>query len=121
MPKPPIPSQNGIKLALTQYLTHDLPSVLLSLALLLGGIWLLSLRIPGWSLFFGLIIIPIGTALTIFTLDEIARNVIIPSDFKSVRCNVCGKTTYARESKKDVICWRCREDISEKILEEAKA
>lgn len=118
MPKLPVPSQNGTKLALTQYFTHDLPSIFLSLALFLGGIWLLSLRVPGWSLLFGLILIPIGAVLTIYTLDDIARNIIIPSGFKPVRCNVCGKTTYAKEGDEDVICARCREDITEKILEE---
>lgn len=120
MLKPPVLSQNGIKLALTQYFTYDLPSIFLSLALFLGGIWLLSLRIPGWSLLLGLIITPVGFALTIYTLDDIARNIIIPSGFKPARCNVCGKITYTREPKEDVICWRCREDITEKILEESK-
>lgn len=107
-------------LAFTKLFTHDLPCILLSLALFFGGIWLLSLRIPGWSLFFGLMITPIGFVFVVFTLDEVARNVIIPSPFRPARCNVCGKMTYAREGKEDVICGRCREDISEKILEEAK-
>jgi len=107
-------------LAFTKLFTHDLPCIFLSLALFLGGIWFLSLRIPGWSLFFGLIITPMGFAFTVFTLDEVARNVIIPSPFRPVRCNVCGKTTYTREDEEEVICGRCRKDISKKILEEAK-
>ncbi|MBU3956753.1 hypothetical protein KKI19_00530 [Patescibacteria group bacterium] len=106
------------KRALIQFIISDLPSIFLSLALFLGGIWLLSLRIPGWSLFFGLIITPLGIVFTIYTLDDIARNVVAPPPFKPVRCNVCGKITYAKEDEKDVICWRCREDITEKILEE---
>ena len=93
---------------------------ILSLSLFGGGIAILFARIPGWSLFFGLILIPLGTAFTIFTLDEVARNLIVPPPYKSVKRKVCGKSTYAKESEedKDVICGRCREDISEKILEE---
>lgn len=91
---------------------------LLSLSLLFAGIALLFTKVPGWSLFFGLILIPTGTALTIFTLDEVARSMIVPPPFKAVKCKVCGKITYARQDEEDVICGRCREDISEKILEE---
>lgn len=102
----------------SKFLIKDLPSIILSLSLFFGGIWLLSLRIPGWSLFFGLIATPLGLVFTIYTLDDVARNVITPSLFKAAKCNVCGKTTYAKEDEEDVICWRCRENISEKLLEE---
>lgn len=91
---------------------------ILSLSLFGGGIAILFARIPGWSLFFGLIITPLGTIFTILTLDEVARNLVAPPPFHPVRCNVCGKSTYAKEGEEDVICGRCREDISEKILEE---
>lgn len=100
-------------------LTRSLLLCLLSLSLFFGGIAILFARISGWSLFFGLIIIPTGFVLTIFTLDEVARSLVIPPPFKPVKCKVCGKITYAKEDEEDVICARCREDISEKILEEA--
>ena len=99
-------------------LTKQVLTVILSLALFFGGIILLLAKIPGWSLFFGLILIPLGTMFTIFTLDEVARNLVVPPPFKPVKCNVCGKITYASESEEEVICGRCRKDISEKILEE---
>ena len=99
-------------------LSKQFLTVILSLSLFFGGIILLLAKIPGWSLFFGLILIPLGTAFTIFTLDEVARNLIVPPPYKSVKCKVCGKSTYAKESEEDVICGRCREDISEKLLEE---
>lgn len=91
---------------------------ILSLSLFGGGIAILFARIPGWSLFFGLIIVPIGFVLTILTVDEVARSLVAPPPFKPVKCNVCGKITYAEEGKEDVVCGRCRKDISEKLLEE---
>ena len=94
--------------------------VILSLSLFFGGIVILISRIPGWSLFFGLIITPLGTIFTVLTLDEVARNLVVPPPFKPVKCHVCGKITYAKEDEKDVICGRCRKDISEKLLEEIK-
>ncbi len=115
-------TKNGIKQAFTHLLASDLPCIILSLGLFLGGIWLLSLKIPGWSLFFGLIITPVGFALTVYTLDDVARIVVAPPPFKSVRCDVCGKKTFAREEAQDVICHRCREDITKEVLKEkAKA
>ena len=101
-----------------QFLIRDVPSIILSLALFLGGIWLLSLRIPGWSLFFGLIFTPMGAAFIVFTLDRVARNRIAPPLFKPVKCKVCGRRAYAKDDKKEVICHRCRQDISKGILEE---
>lgn len=118
MPKPLAQPSNAIKGLFSKFICKDLPCAVLSLALFLGGIWLLSLRIPGWSLFWGLIITPVGFAFTIFTLDEIARNTVAPPLFKPVKCNICGKITYAKEDDKDVVCNLCREDISEKILKE---
>jgi len=94
--------------------------VILSLSLFFGGIVILISRISGWSLLFGLIITPLGTIFTVLTLDEVARNLVVPPPFKPVKCHVCGKITYAEEGKEDVICGRCRKDISEKLLEEIK-
>lgn len=94
--------------------------VILSLSLFFGGIVILISRISGWSLFFGLIITPLGTIFTVLTLDEVARNLVVPPPFKPIKCHVCGKITYAEEGKEDVICGRCRKDISEKLLEEIK-
>lgn len=99
-------------------LSRNVLMTLLSLSLFLGGIAILFAKIPGWSLFWGLIIIPIGLALTVNTLDEVARTIVVPPPYKSVRCKVCGKFTYAKEGEEEVICGRCRKDISEKLLEE---
>ena len=110
--------KDGTKQVFVNFITRIAPSFFLSLVLFIGGIALIALRIPGWSLLWGLIILPIGFAFTIYTLDDVARNVVAPPPFKPVRCNVCGKITYAREGDKDVICNRCREDITEAILKE---
>lgn len=102
----------------TQFIIRDIPSMILSLALFLGGIWLLALRIPGWSLFFGLIFTPMGAAFMVFALDKVARNRIAPPLFKLVECKVCGRRTYTKDDEKEVICHRCRQDISKRILKE---
>lgn len=110
--------KNNLKAFLVEFIISDLPSIFLSLALLLGGIWILALRIPGWSLFWGLILTPMGAAFTIFTLDKVSRNRITPPLFGLVKCRVCGRKTYVKERETEAICGRCREDILKGILKE---
>lgn len=116
--KPPGHPKNNTQQSLVQFFISDLPCIILSLALFLGGIWVLSLRIPGWSLFFGLIITPLGLAFCIYTLDDVAKNMVAPPPFKPIKCNVCGKNTFAKEAEEDVICGKCRKDIQKEILKE---
>jgi len=120
MPESSIQSESTSKRALIEFVISDLPCIFISLALFFGGILLLSLRIQGWGLFFGIIAIPIGIAFTIYTLDKVARNVITPLPFVHTRCNICGKITFAREGETDVICGRCRRDIVEGVLKKLK-
>lgn len=118
MPNPLPYIKNGFHQVLIKFFIKDIPSVILSLSLFLGGVWLLSLRIPGWSLFFGLIIIPTGFAFVIYSLDSVAKNTVSPPNFKTTRCKVCGKTTFAKKDKKDAICSSCRESVTRGILKE---
>ncbi len=91
--------------------------VILSLSLFGGGIVILVSHIPVWSLFFGLMITPLGVVLTIFTLDEVARKLLIPPPFKLAKCTVCGKQTFAKEEKENVVCGLCREEEINELLE----
>ncbi len=92
--------------------------VILSLSLFFGGIVILLSHIPGWSLFFGLIITPLGVVLMIFTIDEVARKLFTPPPFKPVKCTVCGKLTFAKEEKEKVVCGFCREEEIDELLRE---
>lgn len=55
---------------------HAILSVVTSLSLFLGGIFLLTLRIPVWSLLLGLPSVQIGIVLIIFTFDRLSREEI---------------------------------------------
>lgn len=90
--------------------------VILSLSLFWGGIVILMAKISGWSLFFGLLIIPAGAVLTLFTIDEVAIKLLIPPTFKPTKCTVCGKTTFASEEKERVVCGLCREEETDELL-----
>src|SRR4030042_2739902 len=104
MPEPNDRPTSPNKREFNHFIFKDLPSILLSLGLLAAGIWLLSLRIPGWSLLFGLGTITIGTIMTIFTLDDVARNSIVPPFFKTIRCRICRKVTYTTQDHDEAIC-----------------
>lgn len=87
----------------------------LSLVLFVGGIVLLALRIPGWSLFLGLPAVQIGIVLLIFTFDEIARYRVGPESLKMISCSVCGEPTPAPSWQKEKICEKCQQKIAKKL------
>lgn len=96
---------------------HSL-NTFLSLAIFIGGIFIFLSRIPGWSLFLGLIFIPIGAVFIIFNIDEVARKIFAPPEYKMTKCSVCQKITFAKEREKNAICGYCREEEIDQLLKE---
>lgn len=94
--------------------------ILISLVLFAGGIALLALRIPGWSLILGLPAVQIGIIFLIFTFDEVARGKVGPDSLHMVRCSVCGKPTLAPYWQKEKICRACQKKIAQKLKKEKK-
>lgn len=92
--------------------------VLIPIVLLGGGLFLLSIRIAGWSIIFGLPMVTFGVVFLIYTYDELVTNVVRPIPQKTVSCSVCGKPTtklYPWQKDEDAICLSCREDIAKGI------
>lgn len=85
--------------------------VILSLSLFFGGITLLALRIPGWSLFLGLPATQIGIVFLIFTFDEVAKKKVGPDSLKIIYCSVCGEPTVTPIGQKEDICEECQKKI----------
>lgn len=109
-----------IKSRLSTLIIRELLMAVLSLALLTGGFLLLVSQTPGWSLLFSLILLPLGISLTIFTIDDVARKLFVPPQFRAVKCKVCGKATYSSEENDDAICGHCRENLTDEVLETNK-
>lgn len=96
----------------------QLVQLIVSLILFLGGIVILGLRIPGWSLFLGLPSIQIGLIFTIFTLDDLARNKIGPNSLQKISCSVCGKPNLVPHWQKVKKCRRCQEKMIKQLEKE---
>ena len=89
--------------------------VIIPIAFLTSGLVLLSLRIAGWSIIFGLPLIVFGTVFLVYTYDEVVSKTVKPIPDKIVECSVCGKPTtklYPWQDEQDVICQSCKEDIA---------
>lgn len=108
MSKIPNQLKNGAKQAFTKFVTKTIPALIVSLALMLGGIYLLSLRIPGWSFIFGLPAVSTGIIFLIFTFDEIAQDKVGPNSLHMVSCPICGQPTLAPKWQKEKICEKCQ-------------
>ncbi len=100
------------------FVTKTVPAIILSLILFLGGIWILTLRIPGWSLFLGLPAAQIGIIFLIFTFDEIIRGKVGRDSLHLLSCSVCGKPTLAASWRKEKICGECARKMAKKTKTE---
>ncbi|QQS39308.1 hypothetical protein IPM62_01715 [Candidatus Woesebacteria bacterium] len=66
---------------------------LIPIIILIGGITLLSLNLPGWSTIIGLPTTIIGAVLLIYEYDNfVTKKVVLPNEEK-VRCDRCGRLT----------------------------
>ncbi len=92
---------------------------LLPLALFVGGVIVLGVKIGGWGLLLGIPLTVIGAIFLIYTFDDIARATILPrSHFTS--CSVCDKPTpvIPGVDEKDTICSSCKRKVAKGIDEQ---
>jgi hypothetical protein len=99
-------------------LWHFVLQVIICLCLLGGGIIILALRIPGWSLLIGLPLILFGVIFLIFTLDAVARKNLGQESLQTVLCSVCGRPTPAPSWQNEKICLVCEEKLKAKLKKE---
>lgn len=104
-----------IKKSLLYFLIRQLPRLIISLTLFIGGIIILSLRISGWGLFLGLPATQVGLIFLIFTFDEIAKRRVGPQSFHLLSCSVCGQPTPAPSWQKEKVCEECQSKIAKKL------
>jgi len=99
------------------FLTQNLPSLILAILLFAGGIVLLFLKIPGWSLFLGLPAVQIGLVLLIFTFESINRKRSSQTieNYHLVDCLICGRQTMAPKYIEKRICDNCQVKIAQKL------
>jgi hypothetical protein len=103
---------------LINFFVRQLPKILISLALFSGGIGLLLLKIPGWSLFLGLPATQIGIIFLIFSFDDLAKKHLGPESLHLIYCSICSKPTLAPLWQKEKICRECQEKIGKKTKKE---
>ncbi|OGM10861.1 hypothetical protein A2W13_00165 [Candidatus Woesebacteria bacterium RBG_16_36_11] len=84
--------------------------LILSIILFLGGAFILSLKIPFWSLFLGIASIQIGIVLIIITYEIITRrkSKVITENYKTIPCLICKKLNYVPKYQNTTICDSCQ-------------
>jgi len=78
------------------------------MVLFIGGVWLLSLRVPGWSFLLGLPAIQVGIVFIILSFDNSAKKTLDLNNYHIVKCEVCGDPTIAPLGEKHEVCGVCR-------------
>ena len=92
-------------------------TIIVSLGLFLGGIVLLVLQVPFWSLFLGLPSIQIGIVFIIFAFDAISREEVGKElrNVHQVPCALCGQPTFTRGTEVKGICSDCDKKLLGKM------
>ena len=92
-------------------------AIIVSLGLFLGGILLLALQVPFWSLFLGLPSVQTGIIFIIFAFYTISQEEVGKElrDVHQVPCALCGQPTFTRGTEVKGICSNCDKKILGKI------
>jgi hypothetical protein len=98
----------------TEKFFNNLVLLLLILSLFVIGGFVISLKIPFWSLFLGIAAIQIGIVLSVFTFDIISHRLSKPitSEYKTIPCLVCKKLNYVPKYQNVTICDMCQVKIA---------
>lgn len=107
--------KNGTKKVLLRFFTNTLPALFLSLTFFIGGITLLALRVPFWSLFLGLPAVQIGIVFLIFTFDVIAQEKVGTHSLYITSCPICNNPVLTHSWEKEKICTECQKKIAKKL------
>ncbi|MBU0618693.1 hypothetical protein KKD62_00490 [Patescibacteria group bacterium] len=99
----------------TEFFISTLPAFFLSFVLFIGGIGLLYLRIPKWSLFLGVPTIQLGIIFLILTFDKIIQSRTSPERLHIIPCSICNNPTPISLDKKGAICDICRQKMAKKL------
>lgn len=60
----------------SEHATRLIIKAVIPLSLLFGGLWLLTLKLAGWSIIFGLPMIVMGVVFLIYSYDEVVSGKI---------------------------------------------
>lgn len=97
-------------------LVQSIGLIIVSLSLLFGGIAILYVQIPFWSLVYGLPAVFLGIMLTILSFNEIARNrTTLVSEYHEIPCRICGKSTLVPFLIEKTVCSNCQYKMAQRL------
>jgi hypothetical protein len=81
----------------------------------MGGIWILTLPLPGWKLIIGLPAAQLGIVVLMFAFDDITKKHLHPQNYKVLICPYCDNENLIRQKKKKTYCSQCSKLIKNPI------
>lgn len=87
---------------------RDVAKYLAPVILFVGGIVILSLRIPFWSLLLGIAATQLGIVFIILGFDSSGRKYLAPENYHLIRCENCGDPMVVPPGQKRGLCEDCR-------------
>ena len=83
--------------------------VVISLGLIYGGVQIIKLELPFWSLFYGLAAIGIGVAMSLVAFNEVAKSrSATVNEYHEIPCSNCSKMTLVPYLTEKTVCSDCQ-------------
>lgn len=102
--------EKGVRKNPFRFLFEDIGLIILSISLFLGGVFLLSAKIPFWSLFLGIAAVQVGIVLIILAFDALIKRKTKPitEDYKMLACLICRRGNLVPKYSRVTICDECQ-------------
>ena len=103
------------KNSIIEFFIKILPFLFVSSVFFIGGIVLLYLKIPGWSIFLGLPAVQMGIVALIFALEKISsqKSTLPSKEYHYVDCLICKHQVLVPKYREKVICDDCQVKLAQ--------
>ena len=96
---------------LVQLIFRGAVPILTGTALLIGGIWLLTLPLPGWKLILGLPAAQLGIVVLMFAFDDVTKKHLHPENYEILICPYCSNENLVNRQTPSMFCGKCQKKI----------
>ena len=79
----------------------------IGIILMICGVWLLTLPLPGWKLILGLPSVQIGIVILIFVFDDLTKRSLHPTHYTTINCPLCGYENLIFDDASSGCCTNC--------------
>ncbi len=115
MKQPANPTHTHNLYELIQLSSKSFIPFFIGIALFFGGLWTLSLDLPGWKLIIGLPAAQLGIVVLMFAFDKTTKKHLHPDNHEILICPFCNQENLIGPRQKQTQCTECQKIIKKPV------